>query len=168
MSKIKYAYCGAHGTGKSAAAHFMAAKLKKEDPTKTVKVLEESVRETTKLVGINNVNFQKLAISESLYNQVFYSSMYDIVICDRIPLDYIVYAVHYGVVLPKAYYDIAFNNALEFDKIYFVRPDDTPIADDGFRFTDLEERAKIDLRFKDYLTLAEIPFEELKTQDVFR
>jgi len=165
---MKYAFIGSHGTGKSSAAHFLAARLKREDPTKSVKVLEESVRETTKLVGINNANFQKLAISESIYNQVFYSSVYDIVICDRIPLDYIIYAIHYGVVLPKPYYDIAIDNALEFDKIYFVRPDNTPIANDGFRFTDLEERAKIDIEFQNLLSYSGIIFEELKTQDVFK
>ena len=56
---MKYAFCGAHGTGKSAAAHFTASKFKKQYPHKTIKVLEEAVRESAKLVGINNENFQK-------------------------------------------------------------------------------------------------------------
>lgn len=165
---MRIAYCGSHGTGKSSAAHFMAADLKRKDPTKTVKVLEESVRETAKLVGINNLNFQKLAISESIYNQVFYGSMYDILVCDRIALDYALYAVHYGVVLPKCYWDLAFHNAREFDKIYFVRPDNTPIADDGFRFTDVKERDSIDAIFKYHLDFAEIQYEELHTKDIFK
>ena len=165
---MKIAFIGSHGTGKSSAAHFMAAKLKKQDPTKTVKVLEESVRETAKLVGINNPDFQKLAILDSLYNQVYYNSVYDIVICDRIPIDYIVYATYFGVVVPKAYYDIALTNALEFDKIYFVRPDNTPIANDGFRFTDVKERNKIDLVFQNYLNYTEIPYEEIRTEEVFK
>lgn len=165
---MKYAFVGSHGTGKSSAAHSLAAKLKKEDPTKSVKVIEESVRETAKLVGINNLNFQKLAITESIYNQVLYSSIYDVVICDRIAFDYMIYGVHNGIVLPKPYYDLAFTNAEEFDKIYFVRPDNTPIADDGFRFTDLEDRLKIDKLFKEYLILREIDHEEIYTTEVFK
>lgn len=165
---MKYAFCGAHGTGKSAAAHFTASKFKKQYPHKTVKVLEEAVRESAKLVGINNENFQKLAISHSIYNQVLYSSLYDIVICDRIALDYVVYAIHYGVRLPKEYYDLAYQNAKEFTKIYFVRPDNTPIADDGFRFTDVEERNRIDKIFRDILIMQEIPHEEISTRQVFK
>lgn len=165
---MKYAFVGSHGTGKSSAAHFLAAKLKKEDPTKSVKVLEESVREISKLVGINNQDFQKLAILDSLYDQTLYNTSYNIIICDRIPLDYIVYADYYGVALEDIYYRLAFQNALEFDKIYFVRPDDTPIADDGFRMTDLEVRNKIDAIFKKTLDESFVEYEEITTKEVFK
>lgn len=163
----KIGFLGSHGTGKSSAAHFLAAKLKKEDPTKSVKVLEESVRETSKLVGINNNSFQKLAILDSLYDQILYSSTYDIIICDRIPFDYTVYADHYGVFLELDYYRLAYNNAKDFDKIYFVRPDNTPIANDGFRFTDIQDRNKIDELFKKTLEEYFIDYEELRTDDIF-
>lgn len=165
---MKYAFCGSHGTGKSAAAHFLASNLKRQYPHKTIKVLEEAVRESAKLVGINNENFQKLAISHSIYNQVLYSSIYDILVCDRIALDYVVYAIYYGVKLPKEYYDLAYQNAKEFDKIYFVRPDNAFIADDGFRFTNVQERNKIDKIFKDILIMQEIEHEEISTTQVFK
>ena len=165
---MKVAFVGAHGTGKSAAAHFMAARLKKEDPTKTVKVLEESVRETAKIVGINNPNFQKLAILDSLYDQVYYGATYDILICDRIPFDYTVYADYYKVSLDPIYYRLANHNACEFDKIYFVRPDNTPIADDGFRFTDVKARDELDALFKHSLDQAFISYEEIYTKEVYK
>lgn len=168
MNTNKIAFVGAHGTGKSSAAHFLAAKLKKEDPTKTVKVLEESVRETAKMVGINNTNFQKLAILDSLYNQVYYSVNYDIIICDRIPFDYTVYADFYGVDLNLDYFRLAYQNAKEFSKVYFVRPDNTPIADDGFRFTDVEVRNNLDKSFKKALDAAFIEYEEITTEEVFK
>jgi nicotinamide riboside kinase len=164
---MKYAFIGSHGTGKSAATHFLASKLKKENPSKTIKVLEESVREITKLVGINNQEFQKLAILNSLYDQVLYSSLYDIVICDRIPYDYIVYGTYYGVDLDMTYQSLAIKNAKEFDKIFFVRPDDTPIADDGFRFTDVNERNAIDQLFCAMILNDDIKCEEIKTEDIF-
>lgn len=165
---MRIAFVGSHGCGKSAAAHFMAAKLKKQDPSKTVKVLEEAVRETTKLVGINNTDFQKLAIVNSISDQIFYSTIYDIVICDRIPLDYTVYADYYGVSLNLDYYRLSYSNSKEFDKIYFVRPDNTPITDDGFRFTDIEERNKIDLVFKKVLDDNHIKYEEITTKEIFK
>lgn len=164
----KYAFIGSHGVGKSAASHILAAKLKKEDPTKSVKLLEESVRETSKLVGINNPEFQKLAILNSVYNQVLYGSIYDTIICDRIAFDYIVYAQYYGVKLDKSYHLLASNNAKEFDKIYFIRPDDTPIVDDGFRLTDVDIRNQIDRFFLCMLEEAKIPYEEIRTKDVFK
>jgi nicotinamide riboside kinase len=165
---MKIAFIGSHGSGKSAAAHFMAAKLKKENPSKTIKVLEEAVRETAKIVGINNPNFQKLSILDSLYDQVYYGATYDIIICDRIAFDYTVYADFYGVHLDLDFYRISYNNAKEFDKIYFVRPDQTPIADDGFRFTDIEERNKIDKLFKKCLDDAFIEYEEISTEEVYK
>lgn len=165
---MKYAFIGSHGTGKSSAAHFLAAKLKKEDPTKSIKVIEESVRITSKLVSINNANFQKASILGNLYDQVIYKSVYDIVICDRIAFDYLVYGKHFNIELSDAYRDMCIENAKKFDKIYFVRPDNAPIADDGFRFTDIEERNKIDLLFQDMLNYHEIPYEEIRTEDVFK
>jgi len=165
---MKYAFIGSHGTGKSAAAHFLAAKLKKEDPTKSVKLLEESVREITKLVGINNPEFQKLAILDSVYNQVLYTSIYDIVICDRIAYDYIVYANYYKVEIDKSYHLLASKNLKEFDKVYFVRPDNTPIADDGFRFTDTKIRNEIDKLFLGMLEQSGTLYEEVRTKEVFK
>jgi len=165
---MKYGFIGSHGSGKSAAAHFLAAKLKKEDPSSTIKVLEEAVRENSKLTGINNTQFQKLSILDSLYNQVLYSSTYNVLICDRIAFDYIVYAQYYGVHLPTEYIDIAIQNAKEFDTLYFVRPDNTPIIHDGFRFTDVEERNEIDKLFKSMLLFYEIPFQELSSAEIFQ
>lgn len=164
---MKYAYIGSHGTGKSSAAHFLAAKLKKENPTRSVKVIEESVRNIAKIAGINNSNFQKLAILDSLYDQTLYSLTYNTIICDRLPFDYVIYAACHNVVLPPAYIKLAFDNITEFDKIFFVRPDDTPIADDGFRFTDVKERNKIDSVFKEYLDILEVPYEEITTKEIF-
>jgi nicotinamide riboside kinase len=165
---MKIGFVGSHGTGKSSAAHFMAAKLKKKDPTKSVKLLEESVREITKLVGINNPEFQKLAILDSIYNQVLYSSMYDIVICDRVAYDYVVYADYYKVDLDNPYRLLALKNLREFDQVYFVRPDSTPIADDGFRFTDTTQRDEIDKLFLGMLEQSNISYKEIRTEEVFK
>jgi nicotinamide riboside kinase len=94
--------------------------------------------------------------------------MYDVIVCDRIAFDYLVYAKYYGVELSNAYHHLAVDNAREFDMIYFVRPDDTPIADDGFRFTDLEERNRIDRLFLGMLEEAKISYIEIKTEDIFK
>lgn len=165
---MKLAFVGSHGTGKSAAAHFMAAKLKKEDPTKTIKVLEESVREIAKIVGINNPEFQKLAILDNLYKQIYYSSTHNVLICDRTAFDYYVYGNYYDVNVDNSYWLLAIRNLKEFDKVYFIRPDNTPIADDGFRFTDIEERNKIDKYFLALLEQCDIKYEELRTEDIFK
>lgn len=165
---MKYGFVGSHGVGKSAAAHFLAAKLKKEDPTKAIKVLEESVRIISKLAEINSLSFVKLSILDSLFQQELFNISYNTIICDRIPLDYLVYAEYFSKKIPYEYKMLAVENALKFDKIYFIRPDSTPIADDGFRLTNIEERNNIDELFKDMLVSWNIAFEEARTEDIFK
>jgi nicotinamide riboside kinase len=164
----KYAFIGAHGVGKSTAAYSLANSLKKQDPVKSIKVIEEVVRLTNKLVGINNLPFQKLSIFDSLYKQELYASTYDVIICDRTPLDYVLYGRYYKVGLSSKIESIAYENILEFNKVYFVRPDNTPMADDGFRFTDIKERNEIDLYFKLILDQMNIIYEEITTKDIFK
>lgn len=165
---MKYAFVGSHGTGKSSAAHFLAAKLKKQNPTLSVKVLEESVRITNKLVGMNNTSFQKLSILDSLYKQELFKSVYNVIICDRVSFDYIVYGEYFNIQLSEAYKELCIENIQSFDDVYLVRPDSTPIASDGFRMTDTKQRDEIDILFYDMLNLYKVPFKEIRTGDVFK
>lgn len=165
---MKIAYIGSHGVGKSAAAHFMAAKLKKENPGKSIKVVEESVRDISKLVGMNNSKLQIMAVCDSLYKQEYYTSLYDIVIFDRIAFDYYMYDLYFEVEALDSYYNIIIDNIKSFDKIYFVRPDNTPIVDDGFRMTDAQQRKTIDSIFKSALDRHNINYEEISTEQVYK
>ena len=165
---MKYAYIGTHGVGKSAAAHFLAAKLKRAHPELSIKVIEESAREISKISGINNSQFQKMAILDSLYKQELYMPLYDVIICDRTPFDYLIYSKVFGVQLDSTYEQLAIDNLKIFDHIYFIRPDGTPLANDGFRLTNEREQIKLDKVFMFHLDINKIQHEVIRTTEVYK
>lgn len=165
---MKYAYIGTHGVGKSAAAHFLAAKLKRSHPELSIKVIEESVREISKISGINNPQFQKMAILDSLYKQELYIPLYDVIICDRTPFDYLIYGKFFGVQLDSTYEQLAIDNLKTFDYVYFIRPDYTPIIDDGFRLTDSREQISLDKVFDFALMSNQLHYETKRTSEVYK
>lgn len=158
---MKIAFIGSHGVGKSAAASFLAAHLKRKHPEKSIKVIEENVREISKITGLNNPNFQKLAILDQLTKTEFYSNLYDIIICDRLAFDYMMYAEYNRTEVPSIYYKLAKEQIKSFDKIYFIRPSSNELINDGFRFTDVEERDIIDNIFEIKLNDFDVKYIEI-------
>jgi nicotinamide riboside kinase len=168
---MKIALVGSHGTGKSSAANHLGALLKKHDPSKSVKVLEENVREVARLANnqINTPEFQKLCFTHHLYHEFLYEALYNVLICDRSAVDTLVYGLASGVSLPSEYFNVALLNLNKFDHVFFVRPDalDAKIAVDGFRSVDVEFRGKVDMFFEHVLKLWGGKYTEIRTREVF-
>lgn len=166
----KISVVGTHGVGKSTLSYHLAALLKKAHPTKSVICLEENVREITKITDGNftSLEFTKLAIYDQLFREVKASLLYDIMVTDRSLVDYMIYGQLNG-----NYYGFDEDAPLHmfgFNQIYFLRPDkvDSPIANDGFRDTDLDFRNKVDSEFaKFFLENKELHPVELKTSEIF-
>lgn len=167
----KFVFVGSHGTGKSSAATFLAAQLKQRDPSKSVKVIEENVREIARLVGnkLNTPEFQRLCMVDHIQKEVFNEMLYDIIVCDRTAIDTLVYGLVYRIPLPAEYYSLALNHLDSFTTVFFVRPDSdaSQITDDGFRDTDAEMRKEVDLQFEKMLALWGGKVVVVKTSEVF-
>lgn len=169
--KVKYGFVGSHGTGKSSAATHLAAMLKQRNRDKSVKTLEENVREVSKIFGnkINTPEFQKLCMVDHLQKEFIAEQLYDMVVCDRTALDTLVYGLVYKISLPPEYFSLAINHLNSFTHIYFVRPDNTSsnIVNDGFRDTDIEIRNLVDQEFERLLKLWGGKYTEVKTSEIF-
>lgn len=167
----KYAFVGSHGTGKSSAATYLASVLKEKNRSKSVKVIEENVRELSKLFGdkINNHDFQRLCMVDHLTKELTAEQIYDIIVCDRTALDTLVYGLVYGIKLPSEYFSLAINHMSTFHHVFFVRPDKSnmEITNDGFRDTDIDMRNKVDEEFERMLKLWGGRYTEVRTNEIF-
>lgn len=156
-TKIKILFCGTHGTGKSTAALVKAAELKEANRTRSVKVIEENVREIQRLsrVDINTPAFQKLCFVDHLHKELLFENLYDTIIADRTAFDTLVYGLAVGIKLPPEYFSLAIRHLDTFNEIYFYRPKDTAAAilNDGFRDTDIQFRNHVDMMFEHMLKL---------------
>lgn len=175
MSKrkvAKYALVGSHGTGKSSAASHLASKLKEANRTKSVKVIEENVREISKLFGdrLNGTDFQRLVMIDHIHKELTAEQIYDIVVCDRSAIDTLVYGLVYNIELPSEYFSLAMNHLNTCKHVYFIRPDDysSPLANDGYRDTDINMRNEVDKQFERMLKLWGGPYTEVRAKDVYK
>lgn len=168
----KYAFLGSHGVGKSSAAYYLAAHLKKKDPAKSVIVLEENIREIVKYTaGVRNTEFfQKLVFHDHMLKQLKAESMYDIIIMDRTCLDSILYRDHfvddYDDLPSSDYRDMAIDELLKIDHIFLVKADSDFIANDNFRDTDINFRNSMEKEFELVLELNEVPYQVITTSQV--
>lgn len=150
---MKILVTGSHGVGKSTLSFLLAAHLKLKYRDKSVKVIEESIRDVSKIFNgvLNTPEFQKYVILDSICNEIKQLQSHQIVICDRTSIDPLVYGMMFGVKLSDEFTTLAVNNLNTFTKIIYIKPDNTPIVDDGFRMLDVEDRNKIDLQFNSLL-----------------
>lgn len=171
MSKQKYVFCGSHGVGKSSASTYLNSLLKQHYRNKSVKVIEENVREVSKLFGdkLNNPDFQRLVMVDHIQKEITAEQIYDIIVCDRSAIDTLVYGMIYNIKLPPEYFSLAMNHLNTCTHIYFVRPDneDSELANDGYRDTNKEIRNQVDKQFELMLKLWGGPYTEIRTKDIY-
>lgn len=166
----KYAFVGTHGSRKSSAATYLAALLKQKFPGKSVKVIEENVREISRLFydKLNIPASQKLIFIDHMHKEMFAEQIYDIVVTDRACVCGLVYAMCYKISLPSEYFSMALNHMHTFDKVFFVRPDkDDKPYDDGFRDTRLDFRLEVDSEYEKFLGLWGGEYIEMRSSQVF-
>lgn len=165
----RIAVVGTHGAGKSTLSYHLTSLLKQSNPVKSVICLEENVRNVAKLVNgdLKCYDFTKLAFHEQVCREIKASLLYDIMVVDRTLLDYAIYGKLNKNV---GFLEEAGLQLFCFNKIYFLRPDknDSPIANDGFRDTNLDFRNKVDNEFeKFFLERKEFHPIEIKTSEIF-
>jgi hypothetical protein len=166
---IKICIIGSHGLGKSTSVLKCAHELKKLYHTKSIGVINENVKEVTRLTKeLNNSNFQKLGILDYVKKELESEGLYDILVSDRTAFDILVYGLYFNVEIPTEYQELAMSNLNTFTKVIFLRPDnyEQAIIDDGFRFTNIEERNEIDREFERLLILWGGEYIELKTSQI--
>lgn len=167
----KYAFVGSHGTGKSSGASFLGSLLKKTFPKYSVKVIEENIREISPLFNnvLNTFEFQRIAMIDHLHKELIAEQIYNVVVCDRSALDTLVYGLCYGVKLPSEYFTLALHHMNTFNQVFFVRPDSqqSELANDGFRDTDVKQRNEVDGQFEKILKLWGGSFIEIRTSNIF-
>lgn len=166
----KVCVVGTHGVGKSTLSYHLAALLKKAHPTKSVICLEENVREISKITNgdLKCREFTRLAVYDQLFREVKNSLLYDIIVTDRTMIDYVIYGQLNGN--SYGFLDEAKLQLFTFNKIYYVRPDkiDSPIANDGFRDTNLDFRNKVDFQFETFFREnREFHPVQIKTSEIF-
>jgi len=165
----RIAVVGTHGAGKSTLSYHLTSLLKQHNPAKSVICLEENVRSIAKLTNndLTSYDFTKLAFHEQICREIKAALLYDVMVVDRTLLDYAIYGKlngHHG------FLDQTYTPLFSFNKIYFLRPDknDAPIADDGFRDTNLEFRNKVDQEFEKFFKEGkEFHPIEIKTSEIF-
>lgn len=154
-SNYKIAICGSHGIRKSTMANYLAFTLKNRYPEKNIGLINENIREIKQICNgeMNTFKFMKMCLFDQLWKENRFSYIYDISITDRSILDCFMYYeqnnknVHDDY---SYYFDFMLHNLDTYDKIYYIRPSDNHIIDDGFRFTNPEERNEIDKRFEQF------------------
>lgn len=171
MKKQKYVFVGSHGTGKSSAATYLNSLLKQHNRDKSVKVIEENVREISRLFGdkLNGPDFQRLVMIDHIHKEITAEQIYDIIVCDRSAIDTLVYGLVYNIQLPSEYFSLAMNHLNTCTHVYFVRPDadDSELAPDGYRDTNKTVRNEVDKQFERMLKLWGGAYTEIRTRDIY-
>lgn len=148
----KIAIIGTHGVGKSTAAYQLASELRIQNHN--VIVIPEIARECP--FPINNGHTLNTSLwmthEQALRELEAEKNGFTHIITDRSVLDTFFYASHFNVQLNSCA-EMLRDWAVEYfwtqyDRILFLRCDQTDIVDDGLRMTDSECQHKIDKLFE--------------------
>lgn len=166
-TRKKIAFTGTHGVGKSTILNNLAN-------NSWCEVLNEVFRDTAEMFGILcNGDTKKQSCDTTLH--CFYRQMmreielektsYKHIICDRTPFDCFLYnevGNKFQRINYKAYNDcrkIAINHLKTYDVIYFVKYEEFPIENDGFRNIDIENQKMVnEYMMKEFQSFANVQF----------
>lgn len=169
MRGKKIAIIGSHSCGKSIFTHHLASLIKSTQSRRSVKVLEENIREISRHFNntMNHIDFQHYVIVDQLRREAHYTELYDIAVCDRSTIDPLIYAKFFNVEVADEYVKLAIAHMKTYDIIYFIRPSkEYEIENDGFRMTNAKVRKDIDKLFCTFLAEHDILFEEVQQKDI--
>ena len=94
---MKLGICGSHGTAKSTLAFQLCLDYKKSNPTKTVGLfLENVVHCPLEKNKVATKESELWMFSKQIEEEIYLSTKYDILICDRTVLDPIPYTQYLG------------------------------------------------------------------------
>ncbi len=157
---MKIGIMGSHGTGKTTLALRLAAEMKQREPGKTVSMVAETARNCPWPINkATTEEAQRWIFLEKMRQELEASRSADIVVCDRTVLDNLAYAERAGLFhLVMDFFHGAIRwMKTNYDRIHFLRPAGVPIAADGFRDTDPDFQAEIDVILCRWVARYEIP-----------
>src|SRR6187402_2062367 len=163
MAKL-IAITGTHGTGKTTLSFQLAAEYKKLGAN--VKVIQEVARCCPFPLNEHMTRETALWIyHEHSKKELEACRDHDVVICDRTKFDSFVYGEMLDLIDLGCYRDFVKHDLNDYDLLYFVRPDEKEIINDGIRSTDLDFQKNIDALF--YTFLCNIPHIKIKSSQIF-
>lgn len=172
---MKIGICGTQSVGKSTTAFQLCLNYKKQNPTKTVGLFLENVVHCP--LDINKVATKESELwmfTKQIEEEIYLSTKYDILICDRTVLDTIPYTQYLGFdALSDGMIKIANEYITTYDTIIFkcITLNDY-LFNDGLRDTDTKYRNDIEILFfklfKEQFDI-DIPYEySIKTPQTFQ
>ena len=152
---------GTHGSGKTTLCYQQAAYYKLNG--KNVKLINETARSCPFPINHQFNSYSAMWIIHTHIQKELeaFAKQADIIICDRSPIDTVMYAIVSGCIaghLMKNLCVMADDWMETYDKIYYVRPDGNNAIPDGIRSTDESFRKRIEDAFDDWMENGTIPF----------
>ena len=154
---MKLAITGSFGTGKTTQLFDLAREYKYKYPAKSIGIIQEIARFCPFPVNETpDIESQAWIFSTQLKEEIEYSKLYDIVLCDRTLFDSVAYAKVNGLEKEaNLMYQLALDFVTTYDSIIFrnISKSDFLIAD-GFRSTNIKFRQDVEnelLEIYDYI-----------------
>jgi len=157
----KVGIMGAHGTGKTTLANHMAKTL--GDTGIRTRVVSGAARACEGPINQN--------VTERTQQEIYHRHMlmelkaednFEAVFCDRTSLDSMVYAFVAGFTdLVRLFYAPALLHLTTYDELYWTRPREGWLIDDGIRDIDPEFQTKVDRLFDEWIIRHEIQVTEV-------
>lgn len=143
---MKIAFSGSHGTGKTTNVFKLANELKIDNNFKEIGIIQEIERECPfEILDKHTEKSILWTFSKQIERELFYSNIYDIMICDRTILDHVAYAKTLNIPIWKNLLELSINHIKSYDIIYFKKIDfNDYYFDDGVKIFDKEFRSKLE------------------------
>lgn len=162
--KLKYAFSGSHGVGKTTSAFKMAYDCKIKYFDKTVNVITDVPKGNPYWIS-NNKKPSKLGqlwgFNEQLELERISEKEYDITVSDRTIVDYIGYSIYSNFdLIASSQFDIAREYIKTYDEIYYISIKNN-IIDDGIRNVDKDFQKDYDKILRELFNMLNVKLIEI-------
>jgi len=144
---MKIAFSGSHGTGKTTSTYLECLRYKRTT-TKDVGIVAEVARQSPLPINTDApIESQMWMFSRQLQIEIEFSTLYDILICDRPIADYVAYTLLIDEYVATAMLSFIKNYINTYDIIYFKTIENNQyLCYDGVRDIDLDYQKNIENR----------------------
>lgn len=158
---MKFGIMGTHGTGKTTFAGDYAARLRQVDKAEQVGLVTGIARSCPWVLNKEATEeTQRWIFHCHMLAELEAAERYDVVVCDRTALDSLVYAQVAGFEdMIDDYLPAALGWLESYTTVYWLRPMDGRLVDDGRRCIDPEYQQAVDQVFKEWIRIYGIKVE---------
>ena len=160
---MKFGIMGTHGTGKSTFAREMAKRAKDECRDGSMMLISGIARECPWPINRDtSEEAQRWIWLKQMLMELLASATGDNIICDRTVLDSLVYADVAGLdEVVDDYLPAALGWMEGYDIVYWMRPVEGRLVEDGKRDVDPAFQTQVDDVFRDWIRIYSIPVTEV-------